>query len=46
MRYREVMGDLVGSVVVIVAGLEIVVTGWMQVDTIASAVGLLILPRS
>ncbi len=45
--YLEVMGDLLGSVAVIVAALAIAVTGWMAADAIASAViGLLIIPRT
>ena len=45
--YLEVMGDLAGSVAVIVAAVVIALTGWKQADAIASAViGLLILPRT
>ena len=45
--YLEVMGDLAGSVAVIVAAVIIAVTGWTQADAVASAViGLLILPRT
>jgi cobalt-zinc-cadmium efflux system protein len=45
--YLEVMGDLAGSVAVIVAAVVIAMTGWTQVDAVASAViGLLILPRT
>ena len=45
--YLEVMGDLLGSVAVIVAAIVISVTGWLQADAIASAIiGLLILPRT
>ena len=45
--YLEVMGDLAGSVAVIVAALVIMLTGWTQADAVASAViGLLILPRT
>ena len=36
--YLEVMGDLVGSVAVIVAALVITVTGRVQADAIASVV--------
>ena len=45
--YLEVMGDLAGSVAVIIAALIIALTGWTQADAVASAViGLLILPRT
>ena len=45
--YLEVMGDLAGSVAVIVAAIVIALTGWTAADAIASAViGLLILPRT
>ena len=45
--YLEVMGDLAGSVAVIVAAVVIALTGWTPADAIASAViGLLILPRT
>jgi cobalt-zinc-cadmium efflux system protein len=45
--YLEVMGDLAGSVTVIVAAVVITLTGWLPADPIASAViGLLILPRT
>ena len=45
--YLEVMGDLAGSVAVIVAAIVIAVTGWTPADALASAViGLLILPRT
>jgi cobalt-zinc-cadmium efflux system protein len=45
--YLEVVGDLLGSVAVIVAAVVITVTGWEQADALASAViGLLILPRT
>jgi cobalt-zinc-cadmium efflux system protein len=45
--YLEVMGDLAGSVAVIVAAIVIALTGWTQADAIASAlIGLLILPRT
>lgn len=45
--YLEVMGDLAGSVAVIVAAVVITLTGWTQADAVASAViGLLILPRT
>lgn len=45
--YLEVMGDLLGSVAVIVAAVVIAVTGWTQADALASVViGLLIIPRT
>lgn len=45
--YLEVMGDLAGSVTVIIAAVVIALTGWLPADPIASAViGLLILPRT
>lgn len=45
--YLEVLGDLLGSVAVIGAGLVIVTTGWMAIDPIASlVVAALILPRT
>jgi cobalt-zinc-cadmium efflux system protein len=45
--YLEVLGDLFGSVAVIVAGLVIVLTGWTPIDPIASVViAALILPRT
>lgn len=45
--YLEVMGDLAGSVAVIVAGLVIVLTGVTTADAIASAlIALFILPRT
>ena len=45
--YLEVVGDLLGSVAVIVAAVVITVTGWLQADALASAIiGLLILPRA
>ncbi len=45
--YLEVWGDMLGSVLVIVAGLLIATTGFMQADAIASLiVGALILPRA
>ena len=36
--YLEVLGDLLGSVAVIVAGLVIILTGWTPIDPIASVV--------
>lgn len=45
--YLEVLGDLVGSLGVIVAAVVIATTGWQYVDSIvAAAVGLFILPRT
>lgn len=45
--YLEVLGDLLGSLAVIAAGIVIAVTGWMIVDQIASiAIALLIAPRA
>jgi cobalt-zinc-cadmium efflux system protein len=45
--YLEVMGDLAGSVAVIVAAVVIALTGWTWADFAASLViGVLILPRT
>jgi cobalt-zinc-cadmium efflux system protein len=45
--YLEVLGDLVGSGAVIVAGVVIATTGYTRADVIASiAIGLFILPRA
>lgn len=45
--YLEVLGDLVGSLAVIVAGIVIATTGYARADVIASvAIGLFILPRA
>lgn len=45
--YLEVLGDLIGSVAVIVAAIIIAVTGWTRADAIASlAIVVLILPRA
>ncbi len=45
--YLEVMGDLAGSLAVIVAAAVIALTGWTAADVVASvAIGLLILPRT
>ena len=45
--FLEVIGDLLGSVAVIIAGVIILLTGWYIVDPIASVViGLFILPRT
>ena len=45
--YLEVMGDLAGSVAVIVAAIVISLTGWTGADAVASGlIGLLIIPRT
>jgi cobalt-zinc-cadmium efflux system protein len=45
--YLEVLGDLLGSVAVLVAGVVILMTGWALADPIASIViALLIVPRT
>lgn len=45
--YLEVMGDLIGSVMVIVAAIVIVTTGWMPADAIASImIAVMIVPRA
>lgn len=45
--YLEVLGDLLGSVAVIVAAVVITTTGWQRADAVASiAIGVLILPRA
>ncbi|MGY1855533.1 cation diffusion facilitator family transporter [Modestobacter sp. SYSU DS0290] len=45
--YLEVLGDALGSVAVIVAGVVIWTTGWTGADVVASlAVGALVLPRA
>ena len=45
--YLEVMGDLLGSLAVIAAGVVILATGWAPIDTIASVViAVLIVPRT
>lgn len=45
--YLEVLGDLLGSVLVIAAGLVIMFTGWNQADQIASIlIAVLIFPRA
>ena len=45
--YLEVLGDLLGSMAVITAGLVIILTGWTGIDTVASVViAVLILPRT
>ena len=45
--YFEVLGDLFGSVAVIVAAVVMAMTGWQQADAVASiVVALLIVPRT
>lgn len=45
--YLEVMGDLIGSAVVIVAAVVIWTTGWMAADALASlAIAAMIVPRA
>jgi len=45
--YLEVMGDLLGSVAVIVAAVVIVTTGWLPADALASLlIAALIVPRA
>ncbi len=45
--YLEVLGDLLGSVSVLIAGLLIATTGWRQADAVASVViAVLIVPRT
>ncbi len=45
--HLEVLGDLLGSVAVIIAALVIATTGWLRADAVASvAVALMILPRT
>lgn len=45
--YLEVLGDLLGSVAVIVAAVVILLTGWAPIDAIASvAIAVLIVPRT
>ena len=45
--YLEVLGDLLGSVAVLVAGLIVLTTGWHQADALASlVVAVLIVPRT
>lgn len=45
--YLEVLGDLIGSAVVIVAAIVIWLTGWMPADALASLViAAMILPRA
>jgi cobalt-zinc-cadmium efflux system protein len=45
--YLEVLGDLLGSVAVLVAGVVIATTGYRRADVLASAaIGLFVLPRA
>jgi cation diffusion facilitator family transporter len=45
--YLEVLGDALGSVAVLVAGVVIATTGWYYADVVASlAIGFLVLPRA
>jgi cobalt-zinc-cadmium efflux system protein len=45
--YLEVLGDLLGSVAVIAAGVVILATGWVQADAVASLlIAVLIVPRA
>ncbi|MBN8883884.1 MAG: cation transporter [Salana multivorans] len=45
--YLEVLGDLLGSLAVIVAAVLIATTGWERADAVASlAIGVLIVPRA
>jgi cobalt-zinc-cadmium efflux system protein len=45
--YLEVLGDLFGSVAVIVAAVVLALTGWQQADAVASiVVAILIVPRT
>lgn len=45
--YLEVLGDLLGSLAVIVAAIVIMTTGFLRADALASfAIGLMILPRA
>ncbi len=45
--YLEVLGDLLGSVVVLVAAVVVWQTGWMPADAVASlAIAVLIVPRA
>lgn len=45
--YLEVLGDLLGSLAVIVAAAVIATTGWLRADVVASvAVAVMILPRT
>lgn len=45
--YLEVLGDLLGSIAVVISAVVIAVTGWERADAVATlAIGLLILPRA
>lgn len=45
--YLEVMGDLIGSAMVIIAAIVIVTTGWIPADALASImIAVLIIPRA
>lgn len=45
--YLEVLGDLIGSVAVIVAALVVITTGWAKADAIASLfIAAMIIPRA
>jgi cobalt-zinc-cadmium efflux system protein len=45
--YIEVLGDLIGSAMVIIAAIVILLTGWMQADAIASLIiAAMIIPRA
>ena len=45
--YLEVLGDLIGSIVVIVAAVVIALTGWMPADALASLlIAVMIVPRA
>lgn len=45
--YLEVIGDLLGSIAVIVAAVVIGLTGWVAADAVASVlIGILIVPRT
>ncbi|WP_308493663.1 cation diffusion facilitator family transporter [Microbacterium terrisoli] len=45
--YLEVMGDLIGSAMVIVAAIIILTTGWVPADAVASlAIAAMIIPRA
>jgi cobalt-zinc-cadmium efflux system protein len=45
--YLEVMGDMLGSIAVIVAALVIIFTGWLPADAIASLlIAAMIIPRA
>jgi cobalt-zinc-cadmium efflux system protein len=45
--YLEVLGDALGSVAVLVAGVVIATTGWTYADALASvAIGFLVVPRA